>query len=206
MTSKPANKPIIAVDIDDVISDQNGSMRLFANRRFGHNHTADDYKKTGSYWGYWGEVWEVPEEEERARVEEYNSSGELLKQKLIPGAIEAIGLLEKNYSLEIVTSRKDKHFEDTHKWLDKHFRGVFKGVHFAKVWDDGRREDKAVICKRIGADYLIDDNAEHCNIAAEGGVKSLLFGDYGWSRGAEVHPEVVRVGDWQEVLEYFDDK
>ena len=34
----------------------------------------------------------------------------------------------------------------------------------------------------------------------------LLFGDYIWSRGVELKKNMVKVKDWQEVLEYFNAK
>jgi phosphoglycolate phosphatase-like HAD superfamily hydrolase len=201
----PGTKPVIAVDIDDVISSQNEDIRLFANQKYGYNHSPEDYKVQvkGPYWAYWGYVWGVSNEEHDRRVESYFRSGGLFKQEPVPGAIEALKKLKRNYKLVVVTSRRDGHVEDTHKWLDKHFKSVFEDVRFAKFWESGKRESKADICRELGAAYLIDDYSEHCNIAAEAGIEALLFGDFGWNKGVKLHPEVTKVADWQEVLEYF---
>lgn len=201
---KPAAKKTIAVDIDDVISAQNENMRLYANKKYGHSHTLEDYLAEGSYWGYWGGVWGVSDEEQERRVQEYNHSGQLGRQAVVPGAVTAIKKLKERFNLIIITSRSDEHFEETHQWLAKHFKSAFQHVHFASVWDNGEKTSKANICRAVGAGYLIDDNAEHCNLAAEAGIKPLLFGIYGWNRTEPMHKNVTRVKDWQEVLGYFD--
>ncbi len=202
---KPANKPIIAVDIDDVISNQNENIRLFINRRYGHDHTPEDYLKVDApYWHYWAHVWEVTKEEHDRRVDEYNGSEELVKQPVAPGAIEALKKLKQDYELVIITSRKGVYLDQTHQWLDKHFKSVFSGIHFSRLKEGAPELTKASICKDIGASYLIDDNPGHCNLAAETGVQALLFGFYGWNKNAELHPGVKRVRDWPQVLEYFD--
>jgi hypothetical protein len=60
-----------------------------------------------------------------------------------------------------------------------------------------------MICQEIGAGYLIDDNVEHCRLAAEAGVKALLFGEYGWNKHLPTPPGVERVKDWKDVTDYF---
>jgi len=198
-------KPIIAVDIDDVISAQNDQIRQFANKHYGHKHTYEEFINfEAEYWDYWAHVWGISKEEERQRVKHYIDSGGLLIQKPVKGAIKAINKLKKKFDLVVITSRQDDYIDDTHRWLDKHFPATFRGVHFAKVWEDGRRESKANICKKVNAGYLIDDNAEHCNLAAEEGVKGLLFGDYGWNRSEKLHPMVSKVNNWEEVQEFFE--
>lgn len=72
-----------------------------------------------------------------------------------------------------------------------------------QVWSRDQKATKAAICTSIGASYLIDDNLEHCALAAESGLDCLLFGEYGWNK-AEILPKgVTRVKDWHAVLEYF---
>lgn len=202
---KIENKPIVAVDVDDVISDQVENIRAFANNRYGHNHTIEDYKVEGPYWGYWQHVWGVSSDEDRRRMSKYNEN-ELSNQQLIKGSVGALKKLKKDYTLVIITSRDESLTEKTHLWLEKHFPDVFDSIHFVPIWEDGTRATKATICREIGAGYLIDDNPEHCNLAAKVGVTSLLFGSYGWQQNAKMHKDVVRVADWKEVLEYFNAK
>lgn len=201
-------KPIIAVDLDDVLGDENHAMMHFINRRYGRAHTPEDYNITGEYWGFWQTVWGVDEAEAVTMYEAFlqaHDTSEVV-QEIIPGAVEAINHLKKTYDLVIITSRQIEILRSTEKWLDSHFPATFKDVHFTALRGDRKKISKAQICQEIGASYLIDDNADHCSLAQEAGVQTLLFGDYGWNRTARVAPGVVRVRDWRAVQRYFASK
>lgn len=200
----PANKKTIAVDIDDVIAAENDGVREFINLEYGEKHSVEDYLVDGEYWGYWESVWDIGDEEAKKRFDAYLASDVKDNLKLVDGAGKAIRRLKKSHRLVIVTSRYGRQLETTEPWLEKHFRKTFDGVAFVGTWDKNREITKAIIAREIGADYLIDDNAEHCNLAAKAGIQALLFGDYGWNRNTELHPKVKRLKNWQQVLEYFD--
>lgn len=196
----------IAIDIDDVLGSQNEAMLRFANERYGHNHTIDDYTVEGPYWGYWRNIWGVCEEEGRRRIQEYHELGGLDTHEPIPQAVEAVTELDQRYGLVIVTARERAFEKPTREWLGKHFPVTFSSVHFLGE-TNGQKETKAEVCKRLGADYLIDDYPEHCRLAVEDGVQPLLFGSYGWNKYiTDLPSEVIRVRNWAEVLEYFSDK
>jgi uncharacterized HAD superfamily protein len=205
MTPKPANKTTIAVDIDDVIADQIESVRMFHNKHYGTRHKKADYQITAPYWGYWESVWEVGRGEGAQRVAHYERSDALTTQKTVKGALEAMKKLKKNFNLVVVTSRSNQNAPKTLSWLAAHFPDVFDDVRFTSMWGDKASIVKAKLCKQIGAGYLVDDNLQHCKLAAEEGIQPLLFGDYGWNSGP-TPKEVIRVKNWQEVLEYFDGK
>lgn len=197
------DRKIIAVDIDDVLASFNEAMRLFINKHYGLNHSKADYDKKGKYWRYWETIWGVSDIEGLKRHKAFIKSKAIRRLKLHDGAIDVIKRLEKSYKLVIITARNDEHLEDTHHWLEKHFPGVFDQVLFAKVWERNMVVTKATICQEIGASYLLDDNAEHCNLAAEAGIQALMFGDYGWNRAEKLHKNVIRLKDWHAVAEYF---
>ncbi len=44
----------IAVDIDDVLADENRAMWQFINETYGMTHTLEDYDITAPYWGLLG--------------------------------------------------------------------------------------------------------------------------------------------------------
>ncbi len=199
-------KPIIAIDIDDVLAGENETMREFINKTFRLNLTPEDYLVEAPYHGYWEKVWDVDEKEGRKRYQAYLDSGIKEHHSPLEGAVKAITKLQEKYDLVIVTSRYDFLIDITHRWLEEHFRDVFKSVEFVPVWDKSMKISKAKICKKVGASYLIDDNVEHCSLANEEGIKSLLFGEYGWNRAKKLPPGVTLVKNWQEVLEYFDAK
>lgn len=199
----PAVRKTIAVDIDDVLASINEGMRLFINTYYGEEHTPEDYTADGQYWGYWEQIWNVSDEEGKKRYEAFIHSDEFLQATTNDGAIDVINRLKLDHDLVVVTAREDFHVEGTHRWLDQNFAETFKRIEFAPIWSKEKKVSKGEICKVIGAGYLIDDNVEHCNLAAEEGVQALLFGEYGWNRNHKLHESVIRVKNWHEVAEYF---
>lgn len=198
------SKPKIAIDIDDVIAAENEGIRQFTNREYGTEYAPEDFLVDGEYWGYWERIWGLEGEKARERYEAFLRSPEKADLKVVEGAVEAINILKKRFEPVIVTSRDGFAIEITEPWLEKNFPTTFGQIEFLAIWKRSREATKAMICKQIGAGYLVDDNATHCNLAAEEGVTALLFGDYGWNRNVELHAEVERVRDWQAVVEYFD--
>lgn len=198
-------KQVIAVDIDDVLSSQIEVLIAFSNQRYGTMLTRKDFDKPGEYWGYYESLWdgEHPEERKR-RVNEFKQEKFPLKQLISVETKEVVNKLAKKFHLEIVTSRDSGFRDETVAWLQEHLPEVFNGVHFVELWDEpDKKATKALVCQEIGAGYLIDDNLEHCNLAAECGVHALLFGTFGWNIGKPLQPGVKRVADWQAVAEYF---
>lgn len=123
------------------------------------------------------------------------------------GAKEAIHKLAQKYDIVVITSRDGGLEQKTMEWLDAHFPELFKDVlilgkdiylHSLEILD------KASVCKRIGADYLIDDSYKHALDAHKQKIKALLFGNYAWNQAKELPNGITRVKDWQGVLEYFD--
>lgn len=199
------SKPVIAIDVDDVLSSQIDAFIEFSNKNFGTNLGIQDFQDPGEYWSYYSKVWKLSKEEGDLRFRQFLEEGYPTRQLISDGTKQAIAQLKEHFELEIVTSRHAEISEPTKKWLLENFPDTFKGIHFTTLWGAAnQRVTKAIICQDIGASYLIDDNAEHCNLAAEAGVKSLLFGEWGWNIYQDLHRGVTRVNDWQGVLDYFE--
>lgn len=201
-----SKKPIIAVDVDDVLAGVTEGMMHFVNAKFGTNHTMKDYEVVGPYWRYWEIVWGVDEEEGAKRYNAYIDADSHRTVAAIEGSIETIAWLKERYELMIITARELSYAENTHHWLEKTFPKTFKEVRFLPNQADGSKVPKAVIAQEIGARYLIDDNVEHCIHADKAGVTALLFGEYGWNKAEKFPPSITRVKDWHAVKEYFSAK
>lgn len=200
---KPANKPIIAVDVDEVLALNAIGFTEFSNHRWGTNLRPEDYHE------HWSELWQINEEETEKRAIEYHSSGVLRNLKTINDAKQILEKLSENYKLVVLTSRRAIVEKDTREWIEDNFAGIFDDIHLAGIWDKGvikGRMDltKAGLLKELGANFFIDDQPRHCFAAAEAGIETLLFGDYPWNWGIEMPEGVTWVKNWQEVLEYFD--
>lgn len=199
-------KQIIAVDIDDVLGSTNDAIRVFINDYFGLNHTPEDYNIEADYEKYWETVWGVDDDEGTKRWRAFLDNGGIENLERHPEVLDVLLKLKNKYDLVIVTARRDEFAAVTKKWLQQHFPDVFQDAHFVPVFRGENRKTKAMVCIEIGADYLIDDNYEHCVLAAEAGLTALLFGDFGWNRNKPLPKNVARVKDCHEVEQYFDSR
>jgi|SRR5579859_4832390 len=203
---RPASKSIIAVDIDDVLSNLAQELIDFSNRTWGTHLTIDDYDE------HWGEMWKVDDAETKRRSDELHNAALASKLKHNLDARPVLEKLARKYTLVLATSRRRLITRETADWISKYFPKIFSGIHYSGIYDTNHHADiqtkitKADILKQIGASYLIDDQPKHCVAAADTGVIALLFGDYPWNRYAQLKPGIIRAKNWQEVLEYFDER
>ncbi len=199
---------LIAVDIDDVLSSQVDALIDFVAQHYDLELTVDNFKAPGDYWTYFEQLPGLDPELSAKMFQSFLDAEKPFDQVISPEAIQTIRYLqEKGYRLEVITSRGLQWQVGTEAWLEKHLPNVFNNVHFVELWNkDNTKATKAMICQEIGAGYLIDDNAEHCNLADEAGVQALLFGEWGWNMFQTVRPGVRRVLDWKAVREYFDEQ
>lgn len=189
-------KQKIAIDVDDVLAQHIPAFIEFSNKNYGTSLEIEDYV------GHWAELWNIEWAEIEKRAQRFHHEKAHSFEKFTE-ADEVLFSLKKEYELVVVTARPSYLIPATHKWLDEFYRGIFSETHFVPIWEPGNKLTKADICKQIGADYLIDDLVRHCNVAAEGGVTALLFGNYNRSKSEHTHPDVVPVKDWKSVGEYF---
>jgi hypothetical protein len=153
-------------------------------------------------------MWQLSIPETEARWAEYMASGAHGRYDMIAGAKAVLGQLHDRYRLVAVTSRRAELSEITREWLDSNYPGLIDEVIHSGFYGKGNVDDhkmtKTEILLGIGAQYLIDDMPKHCLSAAEAGISTILFGNYGWNRDVELPDGVVRCKDWNAVQEYFD--
>lgn len=187
----------IAFDVDDVLASHVESFIAFSNKAYGTNLTMEDYSD------HWTDFWDVNEDEIDKRALEFQTSKRIASFAVKNDAESALMQLKTKYDLYIITARRHHIVDTSIDWINKHFPNVFKETHFVPIWVPDNKTTKADICKKIGADYLVDDLPRHCNIAAEAGIKTVLFGDYSWNRDEKIVDGVTKCKNWDEVLEYF---
>ncbi len=203
-----AQRPIIAVDIDDVLSLSAPAFIAYSNNRWGTTFTLADYHDD------WARLWNY----DRANIDELalvrERGAELLKATMpelehYEEAYDVLKKLKEQYSLVIVTARRLQQQEVTLAWLNARFPGIFEDemVHFTGFFEAKDQNTikltKGKTVKQLKASYLIDDQPRHCNSALEEDVQAVLFGDHGWHDMEPVLDGVVRARNWQEVLEFF---
>lgn len=194
------HRPIIAIDIDDVLSNSMEAVRVTANEYLGVNLQPEHYTVPGPYWSYYETVWKG----QGMALSFDDLSEELIKSRYLPhlDAAHALKQLAKKYKLVVISSRREQWWESTREWLERHFGGLISEIVFAGNKEHAVQQSKGEVCARLGAQWLIDDNVDHCADAQDHGVMPLLFGTYGWQK--KVPPGITRCKDWQAVLEYFD--
>lgn len=197
---KPASKPIIAIDIDEVLTPHFQDLIDWYNRKYKtkltlkHNHPTDPRP-----WGTDDINVAI------RRVHGYYETPQFLNSQPYEEAIRALRHLSRDYSLVVITARDTIIEKVTRDWLDEHFGELISEAHFTARYSlMGKVRTKVSVCLEIGAEYLIDDGLENVIEASAAGIKVLLYGDYPWNETKELPPNVTRVKDWQEVLEYFD--
>jgi uncharacterized HAD superfamily protein len=196
------NKPVIAIDIDDVLALSAQGFVDFSNE------TWDTRLKVSDYDEDWARMWTLDHEATRKRAHTIYESDVVGKFKHIEGAESVLRKLKKHFKLVITTSRVSNVHSLTLKWIDTYYRDLFDEIHLAGFYE-GVKEGahtltKGDLYKQIGANYVIDDHPKHCLAAAENGIETLLFGDYPWNN-LETYPDLIhKVHTWQEVQEFFD--
>lgn len=198
--NKTSFKPVIAVDIDDVLAKFVGTFTDYSNRRWGGDYKVDNYTED------WVSFWEVSYVEAVRRREEMKALEFNVSLPVLDKSYEVLRRLKDGYQLVTVTSRPKDIADLTNRWLKENFPKIFDESYFVGIWDSLPGEHKIIEKQKmhkgqflrdvVGADYLIDDHAKHTNGAADFGIESLLFGNYGWNRNAEIVNGVTRVADW----------
>ncbi len=195
-----STRPIIAVDMDDVLAHHVEAFIGWSNTKYGTTFTLEDYND------HWSQLWSIDHEESEKRAVLFHQERQHRLFQPRKDALEVLHYLKKHYDLVIITARRRETINDSHEWLETHFPDIFKDVRFVPIWEDDRNATKLAICKEIGATYLIDDMVRHINLAAEGGVTALWFGDYKWNQNEKAVSGVVKAKDWQAVRDFFENE
>ena len=197
-------KPVIAVDIDDVLALSVDKFIEWSNSKFGTEITFDQYTED------WSKLWNISQAETTKRVNQMYREGIPSKYSRVEEAVEVLNKLKSTHKLIVATARRKAEHAQTKDWIKRHYPAVFNDVHFAGIWDEitehSPKKTKARLCRQLGVDYLIDDQIKHCVGASNVGVTALLYGDYPWNRHIGSTGNIKRVVTWREIEEYFADK
>lgn len=197
----PANKPIIAVDIDEVLFPMVPDLIKYLDREHAVKLTPEDFNNY-----MLEDIWPAGSAEGSIVFESYKKQ---VTPEIAPveGAVEALVKLSSNYDVIVMTARDISVEPITMRWINRHFPDLFKNVHFV-----GNRKDsviwrtKAEVCQELGVFCLIDDSLKNLTLVHEAGIKTILFGDYAWNRTDVLPQGMVRAKNWQAVLEYFENE
>ncbi|KAJ3096450.1 hypothetical protein HDU97_005887 [Phlyctochytrium planicorne] len=202
------SKPVLAVDLDEVLS---GTIQALVNFHNEHFNTTLEVKDFFSY--NYEQVWGGTPAEAVDKIRLFYASDHFSdRMQPVPGAIAALTALKQYYSLVVVTSRQEVVHEATHSFITTHYPGLIDDIHFANHYltpEEKTRmksKKKSEVCAEIGAKILIDDALTHAMECAEKGIKVFLFdheGAYMWNKlpeGTNLPSNVERVHDWTDIV------
>jgi len=195
-----SSRPIIAVDIDDVLSASAPDFVRFSNERWGTTLAVDDYTE------HWAEMWQVDIEEVRARREIYLNSGIVGKHRPVVAARDALLELKKQFDIVLVTSRSLELESETRAWLESHYADIADSVYFTGIYSSTMNmntfaQTKSSIFAELKPAFVIDDLEKHCQAAVDLGIPAILFGTYGWNQADHLAKGITRCNNWREVLD-----
>lgn len=196
------SRELIAIDIDDVLANSTDSLRHFVNMERGVDLTEKHYRIEAAYWGYYESVLEQHDIDAGSLIDDWHNGIAEGSSDIRPikGAIEGVNALSKCYRLRPITSRPAVMRSETERWLQRYFSGLLSDAVYLGFLPDAA-QTKGEACDQIGADYLIDDNIDHCKSAMARDVNAILFGNYGWHQ--EIPASLPNCRTWPEVTRFL---
>ncbi|KAG9314615.1 hypothetical protein JVU11DRAFT_5419 [Chiua virens] len=190
-------KGVIAVDLDDVLSNTNEHIAAWHNETYGSNIGLDNFY----YYYYWKNPGWGPPGQTHKKVREFYETNWVPSILPVDGAQEGVAALRRlGYRLVIITARNEYVRDASWEWVQRHFPSFFDeiiciGQFAAQQSLPGnnvihKKLTKAEVCIKIGVKLLIDDSLENAMGCAEyvspsgDGVSPpvWLFGDYQWNK------------------------
>lgn len=196
MTKNNTRRLVIAVDCDDVLVQTTPFFVEAYNSKYGTDVQLID-AHTESY-----DIWNADRPLLEERLAELMNTDSYKLLAPIKSAVKVLKALAKEHDLHVVTARREHERDFTQAMLDSELAGVFTSMDFV-----GFTGSKGEVCRRIGADVLIDDNSRHLHDAIKNGLPSngaFLFGDYAWNVSDKQGTGLKRLTTWDEVKEAID--
>lgn len=192
-------KPLIAVDIDDVLFPFIYGIAEHHNNIKGTTLTLEDFVSYNL-----NEVWGCSQEEANQIIKGFLSKN-YLHLEPVQGAQAGLYRLKKDFKVVLVTARNSVYEPETSRWLQVHLPGLFDELIFSGNIHDGRDyRSKGEICEELGAVLIIDDHPDNILSAAQRGVEGILFGEKAWTVMDELPASLVKpCKDWDQVERYI---
>ncbi|KAJ7630530.1 hypothetical protein FB45DRAFT_915794 [Roridomyces roridus] len=198
------DRPVIAVDLDDVLCQTNLLVARWHNEHFGTQMDLSHFY----YYYYWKNPWWGTPKETHLKVTDFYKTDRIFHAEIVPGAREGIqALRDMGYNLVIVTARSPEVADASWQWVEKYFPGAFAHLVFTGQFKDAHKLhhneiltnlSKAQVCADLKAQVLIDDSAENaiqCSTALSP-TRVLLFGDYAWNQ------RISKAGDGDDSMSF----
>ena len=178
----------IGVDIDGVIADSQPVIIEKLNRFFGKSYSLADFANFDPQ-----EMFGI----DRKQLDEIIMQKELeiIEEAVpLPGSVESLGELLKDYHIQIVSARTSAYLGQTSNWLEK-YKIPYHGLSLLG------QHDKRSRCLDLCVDIFIEDNKKNARQISSCGIPVLLM-DAAYNQG--LLPQMVtRVYNWDEIRDYI---
>ncbi|KAJ3076445.1 hypothetical protein HDU98_003309 [Podochytrium sp. JEL0797] len=188
-----------------------GTVQALVAYHNSHYNTTLRFEDFNTY--KYEDVWGGSREEATEKVREFYATDHFLERmQVVPGAREALMVLKDHYELVIITARQEFVQKETHEFVNLHYPGIFKEIHFANHFlspEEAARmvsKTKSELCREVGANILVDDSLAHMFECAGNGIRVFLFdheGGYAWNKLDEdikLPTNAERVHQWDDVV------
>lgn len=186
---------VIAIDCDDVLVLTTPYFVAAYNKTYGTNGTLLDAPDVYS------PVWNADPD---TIVQRWADLMETAEYKMLEPDDQEVSILRrlaKDHELHLVTARQEAERSFTVEMLDRKLSGIFTSLEFV-----GWGGSKGEVCRRIGADLLIDDSYRNLQDAMRHGMPSagtVLFGTLPATLAYKDKADSVYCRDWGEVDAYI---
>ena len=191
------SKPVLAIDIDDVLYPFSSKFLTFVNVILGEHKTLDDIGNR-----QFEEMYNLTRAETLQFIKYFmNIEREMDYIEPIHGSISTIQELAKVFDLQVVTARYSCYAEQTQDWINKYFPGLFSKIHYCEFNGANPSEGKTSklkVCREIKAVCLIDDNVHNTFEVASGNIPCILFGEYSWNKDLPEGFKPLRLKSWSD--------
>ncbi|KAI8330122.1 hypothetical protein BC941DRAFT_384040 [Chlamydoabsidia padenii] len=178
----------IAVNLDETLSHTLAALLSWHNDQYGTQHLMSDVDSMDLT-----QLWGGTHEDVCLKIRAFYASQAFEAiQPIHDFALEALKMLKKRrFHLVIITSRQQFIAEETKRFVDRHYPGIFESIYFCNLGLSETEQmeyiskSKSTICQEIGVDVLIDHQLEHVLECAVLGIDVLLYdshGQYGWNQ------------------------
>jgi uncharacterized HAD superfamily protein len=192
-------KKKIGIDIDDVVVH---FLQPFLDHFNATKGTSFEVKDLQHYY-----LWKTPlydtKEDNVKEINDFLNSKKFHDLPVVEDVEDTLKELSKRYDLYFITARAEETKERTKVFLEKVFQGVdFQIIHSGDIHGG---KTKAEICNELGIGIMVEDAPEYALDCAKNNVKVFLI-DKHWNKDVEEHGHIVKVKNWEEILEHLRDE
>ncbi|MCC7304211.1 hypothetical protein IT418_02245 [bacterium] len=170
---------IISFDYDDVLAAFQDGWIDYNRTNYGLKLKYEDFTEFD-----YSAIMKIPVDEIYRRVYEFYETDYFKNLRPVTNSIEVVKQLAREHELYVLTSRSQEVKEESDRWLEKYFPGMFQEVLFTGQFArDGfnKQVSKSDMCLKYGIQLHIEDAPMHVAALTERGIRVVVL-ETPWNR------------------------